>query len=65
MPKILYDRIEQKWHYCLDTERKIREASLAQVMLELSKAKILKSIKKYVVKILPKYMEFSILQNNI
>lgn len=21
MPKILYERVEKKWHYCLDTER--------------------------------------------
>ena len=32
IPKSLYDRVEKKWHYCLNTKRKIREKSLAQVM---------------------------------
>ena len=38
--KILYERVEKKWHYCLDTKNKIRETTLAQVMLELSKGAI-------------------------
>lgn len=54
IPKTLYDRIEQKWHYCLETERQIREIALAQVMPEFTKTKIFKAIKKYVVIFLPK-----------
>lgn len=37
VPKSLYDIVEQKWHYYLNLERKIRETQLAQVMLELTK----------------------------
>ena len=65
MPKILYERVDQKWRYCLDTERKIRETALAQVMPKLSKARIAKAIKKCVVRFVPKYRAFNILQNNI
>lgn len=65
MPKILYDRVEQKWHYCLNLERKIRETFLPQVMPELNKAHIAKAMKKYAVRFVPKYRAFSILQNNI
>lgn len=65
VPKILYERVEQKWQYCLDLEKKIREASLAQVMPKLSKAQISKDVKKYAVRFVPKYRSFSILQNNI
>ena len=65
MPKSLYDKVEQKWHYCLDLEKKIRETSLGQLMPELKKAQIAKDIKKYVVRFVPKYRAFSILQNNI
>ena len=65
MPKNLYERVEQKWHYCLNLERKIRETSLAQVIHELSKAQIAKAMKKYVVRFVPKYRAFNILKNNI
>ena len=65
MPKTLYEKVEQKWHYCLNLERKIRETSLTQAMPKLSKEQIAKAIKKYVVIFVPKYRAFSILQNNI
>lgn len=65
VPKILYDRVEQKWHYCLDTEKQIRETTLAQVMPELSKANMTKAIKRYFARFVPKYRAFNILQNNI
>ena len=61
MPKSLYERVEQKWHYCLNLERKIRETSLTQAMPKLSKEQIAKAIKKYVVIFVPKYRAFSIL----
>ena len=32
IPKILYDRVEQKWQFNLNNKKKIREATLAQVM---------------------------------
>lgn len=65
MHKSLYERLEQKWHDCLNLEKKITETSLAQVIPELSKAQIAKAIKKYVVRFVSKYRSFSILQNNI
>ncbi len=65
MPKSLYDRVEQKWHYCLNLERQIRETSLAQVMPKLNKVQIAKAMKKYAIRFVPKYKAFSILQNNI
>ena len=65
IPKILYERVEQNWNYCLDTKRKIIETSLAQVMPKLRWVQIAKSIKKYVVRFVPNYRAFSILQNNI
>lgn len=40
IPKSLYDIVEQKWHYCLNLERQIKETQLAQVMPELTKGKI-------------------------
>lgn len=49
----------------MDTERQIRETTLAQVMLELSKAAMEKSIKRYTRRFVPKYRAFNILQNNI
>ena len=39
MPKELYTIFEKKWHYCLNLEKKIRESTLAQVMLELIRVK--------------------------
>lgn len=65
MPKSLYERVEQKWHCCLNVERKIRETSLAQVMPKLSKVQIVKAMKKYVIRFIPKYRVFGILQDNI
>lgn len=65
IPKSLYDRVEKKWHYCLNTERQIRETSLAQVMPELSKVEMSKALKKYAARFVPKYGVFRILQNNI
>lgn len=65
IPKSLYDRVEQKWHYCLDIEKQIRETTLAQVMPELSKANMTKAIKRYVAIFVSKYRAFNILQNSI
>lgn len=65
MPKGLYEKVEQKWHYHLDLEKQIRETSLSQVMPKLGKAQIAKAMKKYAVRFVPKCRAFSILQNNI
>ena len=45
IPKSLYDKFEQKLHYCLDTEKKIRETTLAEVMPKLSKTQCLKPLR--------------------
>ena len=65
MPKDLYSIVENKWHYCLNMEKEIRESTLAQVMLEMTKGKITKANKKHGNKFSPKYKAFSILENNI
>ena len=65
MPKDLYTIVENKWHYCLKLEKEIRESTLAQVMLELTRGQITKAKKKHGKKISPKYRAFNILQNNI
>lgn len=65
MPKELYAIVENKWHYCLNLEKEIRESTLGQVMLELIRGKITKANKKYGNQFAPKYRDFSILQNQI
>ena len=65
MPKELYSIVENKWHYCLNMEKEIRESTLALVMPELRKGQITKANKKYGNKFSPKYRAFNILQNNI
>ena len=65
IPKELSSLIENKWHYCLQMERDMRESTLARVMPDLSKGQITKASKKYASKFAPKYRAFSILQNQI
>ena len=65
MPKELYSIVENKWHYCLNMEKEIRESTLARVMPELTKGKISEENKKHGRKFSPKYRLFSILQNKI
>ena len=65
MTKELYSIVENKWHYCLNMEKEIRESTLARVMPELNKGKIRKENKKHERKFAPKYRAFSILQNKI
>lgn len=65
MPKELYTIVENKWHYCLNLEKKIRESTLAQVMPKLKKGKITKAQNKYGNQFAPKYKVFSILENKI
>ena len=61
MPKELYSLIEDKWHYYLNLEKDIRESTLANLFLELTKGKITKETKKYGSRFQPKYRAFSIL----
>ena len=61
VPKDLYTPIENKWHYCLKLEKKIRESTLSQVMLDLTKGKIIKANKKYGRIFSPKCKAFNIL----
>ena len=65
MPKELYSIVENKWHYCLNVEKEIRESTLACVMPKLTKGQITKENKKHGRKFAPKYKDFNILQNNI
>ena len=60
----LYDNVEKKWQYSLNTEIQIRETTLAQMMPELDREKMKKEIKKHVGKFSHKYRVFSILWNN-
>ena len=60
IPKYLYSIIENKWHYCLNMEKEIRESTLARVMPELRKGQITKAIKKHGRKFSPKYRAFKI-----
>ena len=46
-------------------EKEIRESTLAQVMLELTRGQIVKANKKHEGKFAPKYRAFCILQNKI
>ena len=47
MPKDFYSLIENRWHYYLNLEQDIRESTLANLFLELTKGKIRKKTKKY------------------
>ena len=44
MPKELYFVIENKWHYCLNLEKEIRESTLANLFLEFKKVQITKKV---------------------
>ena len=65
MPKDLYSIVENKWHYCLNMEKEIRESTLARVMPKLIKGQITKENKKYGNRFSPKYKASNIIQNNI
>lgn len=65
MPKELYSIVENKWHYCLNVEKEIRQSTLAHVMLDLTKGQISKASKKHGRKFVPNYRAFKISQNNI
>ena len=61
MPKELYSLIENKWHYCLNVEKYIREYTLANLFPKLTKGQITKKTKKYGSRFQPNYRAFNIL----
>ena len=65
MPKELYSLIENKWHYCLNLEKEIRESTLANLFPKFKRVQITKNIQKCGSKFQPKHKAFNILQNNI
>ena len=65
MPKELYKNIEDKWHFCLQIEREIRESTLARLLPNLTKEKISNAVKRHNNRFTPKHRAFNILQNKI
>ena len=61
LPKELYKIIEDRWHFCLKTEKEIRESSLARLLPDLTKSQIENAVKRHNNRFTPK----SILQNKI
>lgn len=61
IPKILYERVEQKRKFSLIIDKQIREVTLAQVMPSLDKQMIAKDVEKYKWIFAPKYRAFNIL----
>ena len=47
IPEELYNKIDGKQKFALVTKRKIREAALAQIMLELNKSHIFSALRNY------------------
>ena len=47
MPKELYSLIENKWHYCLNLEKEIRESTLENLFPDFKRIKITKKVQKY------------------
>ena len=65
MPKELYKIVADKWHFCLQTEKEIRESTLAILLPDLTKGQITKANKRHNNKFSPKNRAFCILQNKI
>ena len=49
MPKELYSLMENKWHYCLNLEKEIRESTLANLFLEFKRVQITRRFKSIVI----------------
>ena len=58
MPRELSSLVENKWHYFLEMERQIREATLADLFIDLKNVQIMNKVKKYSYKFKPKYRAF-------
>ena len=65
MPMELYKIVEDKWHFCLQLEKEIRESTLARLLPDLTKSQIANAVKRHNNRFTPKYKAFSILQNKI
>ena len=61
MPKELYKIIEEKWHFCLQMEKEIRESTLARLLPDLTKDQITNVVKRNNSRFTPKYRAFFIL----
>ena len=61
LPKELYKIVEDKWHFCLQTEKEIRESTLARMLPDLTKSQITNLVKRHNSRFTPKYRAFSIL----
>ena len=61
MPKELYKIVEDKWHFCLQMEKEIRESTLARMFPDLTKGQIDNANKRHNNKSSPKYRAFCIL----
>ena len=44
MPKELYSSIKNKWHYCLNLEKEIRESTLANLFPKFKRVQITKKV---------------------
>ena len=47
MPKEVYSLIENKWHYCFNLEKEIRESTLENLFPKLKRVQIMKKVQKY------------------
>lgn len=65
IPKDLYSLIENKWHYCLNIEKEIRESTLAELFPEMKKGQITVKAKKFGTRFSPRDSALSILKNHI
>ena len=65
MPKELYKIVEDRWNFCLQMEREIRESTLARLLPDLTKDEIKNVVKRHNNRFTPKHRAFNILQNKI
>ena len=65
MPKELYKIVENKWYFCLQMKKEIKESTQARVLPDLTKGQIANANKRHNSKFSPKYKAFYILQNKI
>ena len=58
MPKEFYKILEDKWHFCLQMEREIRESTLARLLPDLTKHQITNAVKRHNNRFTPKHRAF-------
>ena len=64
MPKELNSLIENKWHCYLNMEKKIRESTLENLIIDLKNVQIMKKVQKYSYRFQPKYRAFNNAKEN-